>query len=134
LDIRRVGAIKNGEVVVGNRTRVKVVKNKMAPPFREVEFDILYGEGVSKEGDLLVVDKSGSWYSFEGERLGQGREATRDMLKTNRPLLDTIEARVRTHFGLPVNVPPAGAVVLEMPADGAGEAAKKRPRRAEAEA
>jgi recombination protein RecA len=81
LDIRRIGAIKEGEEVVGNRTRVKVVKNKMAPPFREVEFDILYGEGISREGDLIdlgveanVVEKSGAWFSYKGERIGQGRE------------------------------------------------------------
>jgi recombination protein RecA len=143
LDIRRVGAIKNGETVVGNRTRVKVVKNKVAPPFREVEFDILYGEGVSKEGDLLdlatdlaIIDKSGSWYAFEGDRLGQGRDAARDALKQNRQLLETIEAKVRTHFNLPVFSAPAGATALEpaqpaITADGAGE---KRRRRAEAEA
>src|SRR4030088_562435 len=89
LDIRRVGAIKDGETVIGNRTRVKVVKNKVAPPFREVEFDILYGQGISREGDLLdlavennLVEKSGAWYSYGGERIGQGRENARDFLKT----------------------------------------------------
>jgi recombination protein RecA len=140
LDIRRIGAIKNGETVVGNRTRVKVVKNKVAPPFREVEFDILYGEGVSKEGDLLdlatdlgIVDKSGSWYSFEGERLGQGREATRDGLKLNQPLLETIEKKVRAHFNLKNEVP-AGATALEAPTiDLGAETQKKRSRRPEAE-
>src|SRR5690606_37487619 len=87
LDIRRIGAIKNGDQVVGNRTRVKVVKNKVAPPFREVEFDILYGQGISREGDILdlavaenLLEKSGSWYSFEGDRIGQGREAARQFL------------------------------------------------------
>src|SRR5438552_5126673 len=81
MDIRRIGAIKNGEEVVGNRTRVKVVKNKVAPPFKEVEFDIMYGSGISREGDLIdvasnenIIEKSGAWYSFKGERIGQGRE------------------------------------------------------------
>src|SRR5881275_647522 len=90
LDIRRVGAIKDGETVIGNRTRVKVVKNKVAPPFREVEFDILYGQGISREGDLLdlavehnVVEKSGAWFSYGGERIGQGRENARDFLKAH---------------------------------------------------
>ena len=148
LDIRRVGAIKNGETVVGNRTRVKVVKNKVAPPFREVEFDILYGEGVSREGDLLdlatdlgIIDKSGSWYAFEGDRLGQGRDAARDALKANKPLCESIETKVRTHFNLPVfgaKASPAGATALEPAqlavAPDAGANEKKRPRRPEAEA
>jgi len=157
LDIRRVGAIKNGDVAVGNRTRVKVVKNKVAPPFREVEFDIMYGEGISKEGDLLdlatdlgIVDKSGSWYAFEGDRLGQGRDAARDSLKGNHALLNIIETRVRAHFhlappapsananGTPVipavspsvgTVTAAGAAALETPA----EEPKRKSRRPEAE-
>src|ERR1700688_3892461 len=89
-DIRRIAAIKDGEVVTGNRTRVKVVKNKLAPPFREAEFDIIYGEGISKEGDLVdtavaqnVIEKSGSWYSYKGERIGQGRESAKQFLKDN---------------------------------------------------
>jgi recombination protein RecA len=88
LDIRRIAAIKNGDDVIGNRTRVKVVKNKVAPPFKEVEFDILYGEGISREGDLLdlasdknIIEKSGTWYSYSGERIGQGRENARQWLK-----------------------------------------------------
>jgi recombination protein RecA len=146
LDIRRVGAIKNGEVAVGNRTRVKVVKNKVAPPFREVEFDILYGEGISKEGDLLdlatdlgIVDKSGSWYAFEGDRLGQGRDAARDSLKGNQALLNTIETRIRAHFHLQPLPPsvsasnPAGATALEAAVPATDEP-KKKPRRPEAEA
>jgi recombination protein RecA len=106
LDIRRIGAIKDKNAVVGNRTRVKVVKNKVAPPFREVEFDILYGQGISKEGDLLdlgvdagIVDKSGAWYSFDGERLGQGRENSKVLLQENPALAAKIEARVREHYG-----------------------------------
>ena len=90
IDIRRIGAIKDGDVVVGGRTRVKVVKNKVAPPFREAEFDVMYGEGISKEGDLLdlaverkIVEKSGAWFAFEGERLGQGRENVKQFLKDN---------------------------------------------------
>ena len=93
LDVRRIGAIKNGEDVVGNRTAVKVVKNKMAPPFTKVEFDLMYGEGISEEGDILdlavtasLVDKSGAWYSYKGERLGQGRDQAKEYLKANKPV------------------------------------------------
>ena len=107
LDIRRVGALKDGEQVVGNRTRVKVVKNKMAPPFREVEFDILYGEGISHEGDLVdlgaecgVVEKSGAWFGFEGERIGQGRENAKQYLRDHPEVARKIEAKVLTHHGI----------------------------------
>jgi recombination protein RecA len=106
LDIRRIGAIKEGDKVVGNRTRVKVVKNKVAPPFREAEFDIMYGEGISREGDLLdlavnhnVVEKSGAWFSYSGERLGQGRENVKNLLKEDKPLLDRIEQDVKVKLG-----------------------------------
>ena len=106
LDIRRIGAIKDGDKVVGNRTRVKVVKNKCAPPFRESEFDIMYGEGISKEGDLLdlavnhnIVEKSGAWFSFKGERLGQGRDNVKNMLKENQELLERIENDVKDALG-----------------------------------
>lgn len=106
LDIRRIGAIKEGDKHVGNRTRVKVVKNKVAPPFRECEFDITYGEGISREGDLLdlavnnnVVDKSGAWFSYTGERLGQGRENVKNMLKENREMFDRIEHDVKVKLG-----------------------------------
>ncbi len=106
LDIRRIGAIKDGDRVVGNRTRVKVVKNKCAPPFRESEFDIMYGEGISKEGDLLdlavnhnIVEKSGAWFSYKGERLGQGRDNVKNMLKTNEDLLARIETDVKEVLG-----------------------------------
>jgi recombination protein RecA len=106
LDIRRIGAIKDGDRVVGNRTRVKVVKNKCAPPFRECEFDIMYGEGISKEGDLIdlavaqnVVDKSGAWFSYSGERLGQGRENVRNLLRENAELRGRIEEDVKTKLG-----------------------------------
>jgi recombination protein RecA len=107
IDIRRIGAIKDGETVVGGRTRVKVVKNKMAPPFREAEFDIMYGEGVSREGDLIdlaverkIIDKSGAWFSFSGERLGQGRENVKTFLKEHLDIRQTIEDRVRRELGL----------------------------------
>ncbi len=101
LDIRRIGAIKEGDQVVGNRTRVKVVKNKIAPPFKEAEFDIIYGRGISKEGDILdlgvglgLVEKSGAWYSFEGERIGQGRENVKRFLNENQDIRDRIGALV----------------------------------------
>jgi recombination protein RecA len=107
LDIRRIGAIKDREVVVGNQTRVKVVKNKMAAPFRVVDFDIMYGEGISKTGELIdlgvqagVVDKSGAWFSSEGQRIGQGRENAKQFLRDNPALAATIEAKVRANAGL----------------------------------
>ncbi len=107
IDIRRIGAIKDGDVVVGGRTRVKVVKNKVAPPFREAEFDVMYGEGISKEGDLLdlavdrkIVDKSGTWFAFGGERLGQGRENVKQFMKDNPVVRQAIEDRVRKELGL----------------------------------
>jgi len=106
LDIRRIGAIKDGDRVVGNRTRVKVVKNKCAPPFRETEFDIMYGEGISREGDLIdiasnnnVVEKSGAWFSYKGERLGQGRDNVKKLLKENTGLRDRIEHDVKIFLG-----------------------------------
>jgi len=107
LDIRRIGAIKNRDEVIGNQTRVKVVKNKVAPPFREVEFDILYGEGISKMGELLdlgvkgdVIEKSGSWYSYNSERIGQGRENARQFLLDNADISAEIEKKVRANAGL----------------------------------
>jgi recombination protein RecA len=107
VDIRRIGAIKDGDVVVGGRTRVKIVKNKVAPPFREAEFDVMYGEGISREGDLLdlavdrkIVEKSGTWFAFGGERLGQGRENVKQFLKDNPAISKAIEERVRKELGL----------------------------------
>jgi recombination protein RecA len=107
MEVRRMAAIKDGDVVIGNRTKVKVAKNKVAPPFREAEFDILYGEGVNREGDILdvavsqsVVEKSGSWFSYNNERLGQGRENARQYLKDNPQICDRIEERLRANFGL----------------------------------
>jgi recombination protein RecA len=107
LDIRRTGAVKQGEEVVGNRTKVKVVKNKVAPPFREAEFDILYGSGISKEGELIdigadqgIIEKSGAWYSFAGERIGQGRENAKDYLREHPEVAGEVEVKVREKFGL----------------------------------
>ncbi len=117
LDIRRIGAIKDGEQVIGNRTRVKVVKNKVAPPFKEVEFDIMYGQGISREGDVLdlaaqenIVEKSGTWFSFGGERIGQGREQAKAFLREHPEALQQIESRLLDKFGVrrgptPVAVP-----------------------------
>jgi recombination protein RecA len=107
VDIRRIAAIKDGDVVTGSRTKVKVVKNKVAAPFREAEFDILYGEGISKEGDLLdlavsqnILEKSGSWFSYKGERIGQGRENARQFLKDNKDVAARLETEVRKALGL----------------------------------
>ncbi|MBM4381651.1 MAG: recombinase RecA [Deltaproteobacteria bacterium] len=120
MDIRRVGAIKNGEAVVGNRTRVKVVKNKLAPPFKEVEFDIMYGSGISREGDLVdlavnegIIEKSGAWFSFKGERIGQGRENAKDFLKERPELTASIQGLVFEKAG--IKVPAAEAAPAEEP-------------------
>jgi recombination protein RecA len=131
IDIRRIAAIKEGDIVTGSRTRVKVVKNKVAAPFREAEFDILYGEGISREGDLLdvavnnnILEKSGSWFSYKGERIGQGRENARQFMKENKDTLAKLEAEVRKALGLTpaVAAPPqaqaqaaAGGRVTTMP-------------------
>jgi recombination protein RecA len=116
LDIRRIAAIKDGDAVVGNRTKVKVVKNKVASPFREAEFDIIYGEGVSKEGDLLdlgvaqsIVEKSGSWFSYKGDRIGQGRENARQFLKDNQDIRHSIDTELRKALGLLKPEPQAAA-------------------------
>ena len=107
IDIRRIAAIKDGDVATGGRTRVKVVKNKMAPPFREAEFDIMYGEGISREGDLLdlaverkIIEKSGAWFAYGGERLGQGRENVKQFLKEHVDMRGAIEERLRRDLGL----------------------------------
>jgi recombination protein RecA len=115
LDIRRIGAIKDGDAVIGNRTRVKIVKNKVAPPFKEVEFDIMYGHGISHEGDLLdlaatdnIIEKSGTWFSFGGERIGQGREQAKAFLREHPEVLQQIEGRLLEKYGIrrgPVAVP-----------------------------
>ena len=148
LDIRRIGAIKDGDAVVGNRTKVKVVKNKVASPFREAEFDIIYGEGVSKEGDLLdlgvaqnLVEKSGSWFSYKGDRIGQGRENARQFLKDNPDIRKAVDTELRKTLGLIKSdaVPVTGGIsgagarargkAGRPPVDGAGGAGQqcKRP-------
>ncbi len=128
LDIRRIGAIKDGEQVIGSRTRVKVVKNKVAPPFKEVEFDIMYGQGISREGDVLdlaaaenIVEKSGTWFSFGGERVGQGREQAKAFLREHPEALAQIEAKLFERFG--VKKGPAASPEPEEP-----EADVKKPR------
>jgi recombination protein RecA len=122
IDIRRIAAVKEGDLVVGSRTKVKIVKNKVAAPFRDAEFDILYGEGISREGDVLdlavthnVVDKSGAWYSYSGERIGQGRENVRQFLKDNKDVFARIDAQVRQKLGIAGN---AAVEVPPVPLDG----------------
>ncbi len=107
LDIRRIGAIKDKDEIVGNQTRVKVVKNKMAPPFRQIEFDIMYGEGISKLGELIdlgvksnLVDKAGSWFSYDGQRIGQGRENVKKFLRENTDMAAKLEKQIRENAGL----------------------------------
>jgi len=123
IDIRRIAAIKEGDVVTGSRTRVKIVKNKVAAPFRESEFDILYGEGISREGDLIdlavnnnIVEKSGSWFSYKGERIGQGRENARAFLKENKDTMAKLDAEVRKALGMI----PAAASPAAVPAQATG--------------
>jgi recombination protein RecA len=118
LDIRRIESIKEGQEVTGSRVRVKVVKNKMAPPFKQAEFDIMFAQGISKPGELVdlgvekkVVEKSGAWYSYQGERLGQGRDAVRDFLLSNQPLAREIEGKLRDLAGLPGRMPEKPAAV-----------------------
>ena len=122
LDIRRIAAIKDGDTVIGNRTKVKVVKNKVAAPFREAEFDIIYGEGISKEGDLIdlgvaqnVIEKSGSWISYKGERIGQGRENARQFLKDNPDIRQSIDTELRKALGLTKPEPVAAAAEAPSP-------------------
>jgi recombination protein RecA len=129
LDIRRIGAIKEREEVVGNQTRVKVVKNKMAPPFKQVEFDIMYGEGVSKVGELIdlgvkagVVEKSGSWFSYDSQRIGQGRENAKQFLKDNPDMAAKIEAQVRQNSGVVAEAIMAGEEATKDDDDEAAEA------------
>ena len=129
-DIRRIAAIKEGDIVVGNRTKVKIVKNKVAAPFREAEFDIIYGEGISREGDLIdlgvaqnIVEKSGSWYSYKGERIGQGRENARQFLKDNPDIRQAIDTELRKALGLMRKEPDAVAPPVPAPIEASKPAA-----------
>ena len=122
IDIRRIGSIKKGDEVVGSETRVKIVKNKVAPPFRQAEFDILYGEGISREGEILelgvnhaVLEKSGAWYIYNGDRLGQGKDNSRDFLKENPALAKEIEGKIREKAGVKQQAAPAAATQAEEP-------------------
>ena len=124
LDVRRIASIKDGDAVVGNRTKAKIVKNKVAPPFREAEFDIMYGEGISREGDILdlavdksIVDKSGSWFSFQGERIGQGRDNAKQFLKEHHDYRGRIELALREILGLSIPTVPPPAVAAAAPSD-----------------
>ena len=136
VDIRRVAAIKDGETVTGNRTKVKVVKNKVAPPFREAEFDIIYGEGISREGDLLdlgvthnIIEKSGSWFSYKGERVGQGRENARQFLRDNPDIRAQVDAELRRTLGLSKGAEPDAPVAPPpTPIDTAKQTAAARGR------
>jgi recombination protein RecA len=116
LDIRRTGSIKKGEEVIGSETKVKVVKNKVAPPFKSAEFDILYGEGISREGEIIdlgviarVLDKSGAWYAYNGEKIGQGKDNSREFLRDNPELAREIENKVRESMGVPLLAADAAA-------------------------
>jgi recombination protein RecA len=137
VDIRRIAAVKEGDVVTGSRTKVKIVKNKVAAPFREAEFDILYGEGISREGDVLdlavlhnIVEKSGAWYSYDGERIGQGRENVRTFLKNNPEVFAKLDAQVRQKLGIGAANQKVAAEVPEVPADGPAVAQQAvRPRK-----
>jgi recombination protein RecA len=129
-DIRRIAAIKEGDIVVGNRTKVKIVKNKVAAPFREAEFDIIYGEGISREGDLIdlgvaqnIVEKSGSWYSYKGERIGQGRENARQFLKDNPDIRQNVDTELRKALGLGRKEPEAVAAPVPAPVEASKPAA-----------
>jgi recombination protein RecA len=140
MDIRRTGSIKSGDEVIGNETRVKVVKNKVAPPFREAHFDILYGEGTSREGEILdlgveakIVEKSGAWYSYNGERVGQGKDNARIFLKERPDMAREIENKVREHLGVPL-LPPGPVAAAATPATPAAEEAVTPTRKSKAAA
>ena len=139
LDIRRIGSLKKGEVVIGNETRVKVVKNKVSPPFKTAEFDILFGEGISREGEIIdmgvlakVVEKSGAWYAYNGEKIGQGRDNAREFLRENPALAHEIENKVRDSLGIAALPAAVGAAAAE--GDGAAAPAAAKARKAEAKA
>jgi recombination protein RecA len=134
VDIRRIGAIKDGDVVVGSRTKVKVVKNKTAAPFREAEFDIMYGEGISREGDILdlgvekgLVEKSGAWFSYKTERIGQGRENAKQFMKENKDIAAKLETELRKLLGLKLLVPEPPAPTPEQKQAAAAAHSAKAP-------
>jgi recombination protein RecA len=123
LDVRRIETLKDGADAVGNRTRVKVVKNKVAPPFKQAEFDIVYGEGISREGSLIdvgvdqgLIKKSGAWYTYESDQLGQGKENVRNFLRDNPDLADEIEKRIKEKLGIGPRLDEAGAPIEPLPA------------------
>jgi recombination protein RecA len=135
IDIRRIGSIKKGDEVTGSETRVKVVKNKVAPPFRQAEFDILYGEGISREGEVLelgvnhgVLEKSGAWYIYNGDRLGQGKDNSRDFLKENEALAKEIEGKIREKAGVKA-AGPAAVAAAEEPEDKEDKKVERLPTR-----
>ena len=139
MDVRRIESLKQGGEVIGNRTRVKVVKNKIAPPFKEAEFDIMFGEGISKEGDILdlaaqidVVVKSGAWYAYDGNKIGQGRENAKQFLRDNPEICKAISEKVRVHYGFG-ELPEAGGAVPEQKKD-KDTAKEKKSSKAGAEA
>ena len=134
-DVRRIESLKQGGEVIGNRTRVKVVKNKIAPPFKEAEFDIMFGQGISREGDILdlaadldVVVKSGAWYNYEGNKIGQGRENAKQYLRDHPEVLQDISAKVRGHYGFD-GAKPADAEAAEGPAGTEAAEPEKAPAR-----
>jgi recombination protein RecA len=144
LDIRRIGSIKKGDEIVGNETRVKVVKNKIAPPFKQAEFDIFYGSGISREGEIIdlgvqasIVDKAGSWFSYNGERIGQGKDNVREYLREHPQMAADIESRVRDHFGVAQRagaMPPSAAAKAASSAAAAANAASATPATTKASA
>ena len=133
LDVRRIESLKQGGEVIGNRTRVKVVKNKIAPPFKEAEFDIMFGEGISREGDILdlaadlnVVVKSGAWYAYEGNKIGQGRENAKQYLKDNPEVCQEVSRKVREHYGFEAAKAEEGAAAADKPSEEAEKSSKKK--------
>jgi recombination protein RecA len=134
VDIRRIASLKEGDQVVGNRVKVKIVKNKLAPPFRDAQFDIIFGQGLSREGDLVdcgidtgIIEKAGTWYSYKGERLGQGRENVKKLLKENKALSDELDLQIRRKLGL-LPVEEAAEAKLAKPDKGEKPEKSERPR------
>lgn len=129
MDVRKIETLKSGGEVIGNRTRVKVVKNKVAPPFREAEFDIMFGKGISTEGDLIdlasnvgIIQKSGAWFSYNGEKIGQGRENAKQYLINNPQIREEVDEKVRAHYGIGEHAEGEGTAVTDTDTDGASKA------------